>query len=439
MTDRTELVRGTDRRLNHVVILGANGVMGYASAALFAQSVGRVTLLARSSAKADEAVRLAQPRLADPAFAERLVPGNYDDDLVSSLVSADLVFEAMAEDCALKCEMFARIDALRPADCIVATVTSGLSINALVAGRSPGFCAHFVGLHLFNPPHLIRGTEIIAGHDTRPDVLEFVESFARQALGRITVRTHDTPGFAGNRIGFKVLNDAARLSVDLGPTLVDTLVGSATGRALAPLRTIDLVGWDVHTAIVENVAANSCDEAHETLSVPVEMQDLMAQGILGRKSGRGFFATIDGVRMVLDVTSGQYQPAVPCERTDLAYLGEMKSLQGAGRFADSMACLLHASGDMARTTRRILAGYIAYAFGRVGEACDEIGDIDRIMAFGFNWLPPSALVALCTLDGTRLLLSEAALAMPPALETWNGESARVQDQLDLPTLFGIAS
>ncbi len=368
-----------------------------------------------------------------------MVAGTYDDDLASSLASADLVFEAMAEDALLKKEMFARVDAHRPAGCIVATVTSGLSINALSSECSVGFRAHFVGLHLFNPPHLIRGTEIIAGRETRAAVVDFMEQFACEALQRITVRTADTAGFAGNRIGFKVLNDAARLSIDLGPTLVDTIVGSCTGRALGPLRTIDLVGWDVHTAIVDNVATNSCDEAHDTLVVPLQLRHLMSRGILGRKSGRGFFATLDGVRSVLDVSTGEYSAAVPSARSDLGYLDEMKTLQAVGRFSDSMTCLLDADGEMARTTRGVLAGYIAYAFSRVGEVCDDITGIDRIMAFGFNWVPPSVLVGLMSLDATRLLLGEASIEVPSALEAWDGQSARIQDELDLPKLFGVAS
>ena len=439
MTDRTNLVMAADRRLHHVVVLGANGAMGYASAALFAPSVGRVTLLARTVEKAREAVRLAGTRLTDPAIADRLVAGSYDEDLLLALASADLVFEAMAEDGPLKCEMFARIDANRREGCIVATVTSGLSINGLSAGRSEGFRSHFVGLHLFNPPHVIRGTEIIAGRDTRADVVDFIEKFACEALDRVTVRTADTPGFAGNRIGFKVLNDAARLSIDLGPTLVDTIVGPYTGRALAPLRTIDLVGWDVHAAIVDNVAANSCDEAHDTLVMPTSLRVLMSQGILGRKSGRGFFATRDGVRMVLDVASGDYIPAAACQRPDLGYIEEMKRLQIAGQFSESMRCLVQASGEMARITRQVVAGYVAYAFARVGEVCDDIGGIDRIMAFGFNWVPPSALVELLTPEGTRQMLTEAGLQVPSALEAWGDQPCDIATELNLPRLFGVST
>ena len=116
-------------------------------------------------------------------------------------------------------------------------------------------------------------------------MVDFVEAFARVKLGREIVRTHDTPAFAGNRVGLKVLNEAAQLAEQIGPLLVDRIVGPYTGRALTPLATIDLVGWDIHRAIVDNVYANTDDEAHETLELPGYMDKLMEKGVLGDKTG----------------------------------------------------------------------------------------------------------------------------------------------------------
>ena len=78
----------------------------------------------------------------------------------------------------------------------------------------------------------------------------------------------DTPAFAGNRIGFKVLNEVAQLAADYGVAYMDQLVGSHTGRALPPLATIDLVGWDVHKAIVDNLWEYTDDEAHDSFVLP---------------------------------------------------------------------------------------------------------------------------------------------------------------------------
>ena len=143
--------------------------------------------------------------------------GDYDQDLDRSVESADLIFEALTEDFAIKKQMFDRVEKARQSDSIVATVTSGLSINELCEGRGDSFCKNFLGLHFFNPPNVIVGTELIAGRDTDPGVVDFVEAFSRLRLGREIIRTADTPAFAGNRVGFKLLNEAAQLAEEHGP------------------------------------------------------------------------------------------------------------------------------------------------------------------------------------------------------------------------------
>ena len=266
------------RKLERVVVLGANGTMGYGSGALFTQAVPQVTFLARTRAKAEEGLGAAVKQVRSPTVASRATVGDYENDLEAAVGEADLVFEALTEDFAIKKDIFDRVEAARRDDAIVATVTSGLSINALGEGRSDSFRSHFLGLHFFNPPNVIVGTELIAGDDTDPAVVDFVEAFSRTQLGREMIRTKDTPAFAGNRVGFKVLNEAAQLALEHGPVLVDRLVGPYTGRALTPLATIDLVGWDIHRAIVDNVFEKTQDEAHATLELPAYMADLMEKG-----------------------------------------------------------------------------------------------------------------------------------------------------------------
>ena len=190
------------RKIDHVVVLGTNGTMGYGSAALFTQAVPRVTLLARTREKAEQGLAAAIKQVRSPTVALRADTGSYADDLEASVASADLVFEALTEDFAIKKDMFDKVEKHRRDDAIVATVTSGLSINDLCEGRSESFRRHFCGLHFFNPPNVITGTELIANADSDPGILDFVEHFSRLRLGREMVRTADTPAFAGNRVGF---------------------------------------------------------------------------------------------------------------------------------------------------------------------------------------------------------------------------------------------
>jgi 3-hydroxyacyl-CoA dehydrogenase len=406
------------RKIEKVVVLGANGTMGYGSAALFTQAVPEVTFLARTKAKAEEGLGAAVKQVRSPTVASRSRVGSYDDDLEQAVAGADLVFEALTEDFAVKKDIFDKVEQLRRDDSIVATVTSGLSINALCEGRSDSFRKNFLGLHFFNPPNVIVGTELIAGDDTDPEVVDFIEAFSRVRLGREMIRTHDTPAFAGNRVGFKVLNEAAQLAEELGPVLVDKLIGPYTGRAMTPLATIDLVGWDIHRAIVDNVYDNTSDEAHATNKLPAYMDRLMEKGVLGNKTGRGFFYKDDEKKQhVLDPATGDYSPVADVKLPDLSYIDEVSKLYAEGRYKEGMQVFLTADGDEAAIARKAIAGYVSYAFHRVGEVTDTIDGIDRIMGMGFNWAPPSVLVD--TMGGAAVavdMIEKAGLPVPANLD-----------------------
>ncbi len=417
------------RSIERVVVLGANGTMGYGSAALFTQAVPHVTFLARSVEKAEEGLAAAIKQVRSPTVASRAETGDYEGDLEAAVGKADLIFEALTEDLDVKQDMFDRVEKARRDDSIVATVTSGLSINALSKGRSDSFRRNFLGLHFFNPPNVITGTELIAGDDTDPAVVDFVEVFSRVKLGREMIRTLDTPAFAGNRVGFKVLNEAAQLAEQLGPVLVDRLVGPYTGRALTPLATIDLVGWDIHRAIVDNVFENTRDEAHATLELPGFMAKLMAKGVLGDKTGAGFFKLDGKTRLALDVRSGGYTPVEDIRLPDLSYIDEVAHLYAQGRYEEGIQIFLGADGDEATLARKVIAGYISYAFHRVGEVTGTITGIDLIMAAGFNWAPPSVLVDTMGAASAVEMIESAGLPVPEAISkaAASGEPRRFFD------------
>ena len=230
------------------------------------------------------------------------------------------------------------------------------------------------------------------------------------------VRTADTPGFAGNRIGFKVLNECAILAEEHGPLLIDELVGPYTGRAMTPLATVDLVGWDIHRAIVDNIYDLAPDEAHETLKMPAYMTELMEKGVLGQKSGAGFFGRDDaGDPIVLDPKTRKYGPKSAVPRPDLSFIEEISRLHYVGRYREGMQAFAAATGRYAAIAQKVIAGYISYAFHRVGEVTDDISGIDRIMGYGFNWAPPSVLVDTIGLKSSIQMIEKAGLPVPPAL------------------------
>jgi 3-hydroxyacyl-CoA dehydrogenase len=403
------------RRVDHVVVLGANGAMGYGSGALFTSAAQRVTFLARGKDKAEQGLKAAVQSVRSSTVGDRADTGDYDRDFDAAVAKADIIFEALTEDFDLKRKMFERVDKLRRPDSIVATVTSGLSINALAEGRSDSFRKHFLGLHFFNPPNVIVGTELIAGKETDPKLVEFVEAYAHKMLGRVMIRTADTPGFAGNRVGFKVLNEAAQLAEEHGPVLVERLVGPYTGRALTPLATIDLVGWDIHRAIVDNIHRNAPDEAHSTLRLPAYMARLLERGVLGNKSGGGFFKVENKVKLVLDPKTESYRPAAESKLPDLRFIDAIAALHRDGRYRDAMKVFVEASGPWAALARKVVAGYVSYAFHRAGEVTESIAGIDDIMGFGFNWAPPSVLVDMIGPKETVAMIEQAKLPVPRVL------------------------
>jgi len=257
----------------NVVILGANGAMGGAAAAVFAAADYRVTMLARDLDKARQGLAAAQNAARAEAVAERIALGSYDGDLARSIAEAGIVFEALAEELELKRQFFAKVDAVRQPESIVATNSSGLSIAGMAAGRSDSFRHHFMGIHLYNPPHIIVGTELVPHPDTDSAVLERMRVTLARRLGRKVIVTRDQPAFVGNRVGFRVMNEAAQLAEEHGVAFIDYLLGPHTGRAMAPLQTVDLVGWDVHKAIVDNVYGNCAeDTARERFRLPSYME-----------------------------------------------------------------------------------------------------------------------------------------------------------------------
>jgi len=419
------------RKIERVVVLGANGTMGYGSAALFTQAVPEVTFLARTKEKADDGLAAAIKQVRSPTVANRAKTGSYDDDLVSACADADLIFEALTEDFDLKKDIFDKVEGARRDDSIVATVTSGLSINKLCEGRSDSFRKNFLGLHFFNPPNVIVGTELIAGDDTDPAIVDFIDAFATVLLGREMIRTADTPAFAGNRVGFKVMNEVAQLTEEIGVALTDKLIGPYTGRAMTPLATVDLVGWDIHRAIVDNVYDNTNDEVRETNKLPGFMATLMDKGVLGNKSGGGFFKKDGKTRLVLDPASGDYTPESEIKLPDLGYIDEVAALHRDGRYKEGMAVFANAEGEHAKIARKVIAGYVAYAFQRVGEVTETIDGIDRIMGMGFNVAPPSVLVDALGAKATVDMIAEAGLDVPAAL----AEAAQTEKKTGEPKRF----
>ena len=195
---------------------------------------------------------------------------------------ADLVIEAAVENLELKKKIFQRLDELAGDDTILATNTSALPISEMAAGtRHP---ERVVGLHFFNPVHRMQLVEIIAARQTAPEVLQRAVKFAQQ-IGKLPVVVKDSPGFLVNRILMPYLIEAGNLFEagakieDLDEAMLDF------GMPMGPLRLLDEVGLDVSLHVAETLAAHFGDR----MKIPDCLRKMTSDGLLGRKSGRGFY------------------------------------------------------------------------------------------------------------------------------------------------------
>ncbi len=411
------------RDIQKVVVLGANGTMGAGSAEVFAAGGCEVTLLARSADKAQAGLESAQGMAKSATIGDLMKVGSYEADLESAVAGADLIFEALAEDLDIKKEFFGRVTKARQPDSIVATVSSGLSITEMAAAGDDSFAKHFLGIHLFNPPNVIVGTEVIPHNGTDPSLVAPIVEMLESRFGRVVTVCRDLPAFAGNRVGFKVLNEVAQLAEEHGIAKMDYLIGPYTGRAMQPLATVDLVGLDVHKAIVDNVHANTKDEAHAAFALPGYVEKLVANGHLGNKTGAkgGFYRRVKesgkNVRYTLDPATGDYKAPGDTKVEPVEFIEAMGKLHRVGRYQEAMQLFVDAKGPEADIARKVIFGYVSYALNRVGqgEVVEQARDVDRIMGFGFNWAPPTVLADAIGIKTTIAQIEKCGLEVPEVL------------------------
>jgi 3-hydroxybutyryl-CoA dehydrogenase len=205
---------------------------------------------------------------------------------LADLAGCDLVIEAALEELELKRELFAELDRLLRTDAIIATNTSALSVTELAAATNrPG---RVVGMHFFNPAPLMPLVEIVRTEVVDDDVYETAFAFAQQ-LGKTPIRCHDTPGFVVNRVLIPLLNDCVRVldEARVTPEDLDRGMKHGAGWPMGPCELIDLVGIDVHVHASEALYGALREPR---MAPPVRLVRMAQAGLLGRKTGRGFFA-----------------------------------------------------------------------------------------------------------------------------------------------------
>lgn len=298
-----------------VAVIGA-GAMGAGIAQVAAQAGHPVVLVDAQPDAADKALAtlrqtfdklVAKGKVSEAdaqATLGRVTPHTTRD--MSTVPPVALVIEAVVEHLDVKRVIFRQLESSQPSSTVFATNTSSLSIDdiageatsghdaALHGGTSPARAhpGRVIGLHFFNPPPLMALVEVITGDDSDPAVLDVAAELMRR-WGKEPVRCTSTPGFIVNRVARPFYGEAQRMVEEglVDPATVDLALREA-GFRMGPFELTDLIGQDVNLAVGESVWRQTGEDPRYA---PTDFQrDLVREGRLGRKTGRGVFEYADG-------------------------------------------------------------------------------------------------------------------------------------------------
>jgi 3-hydroxybutyryl-CoA dehydrogenase len=202
------------------------------------------------------------------------------------LAGCDLVVEAIVEDLDAKRELLRELEGIVADGAVLATNTSALSVTEIA--RALARPERVVGMHFFNPAPVLRLVEVVRTELSDDDAVETAFAFAER-VGKDPIRCNDTPGFVVNRVLIPLLNDCVRVLDEAGvsPEDLDTAMTRGAGWPIGPCALIDLIGVDVHVHASETIHAAL---GEERMAPPERLVRMRDEGLLGRKSGRGFFA-----------------------------------------------------------------------------------------------------------------------------------------------------
>jgi 3-hydroxybutyryl-CoA dehydrogenase len=204
---------------------------------------------------------------------------------LSDLADCDLVIEAIVEDLGPKQQLFAELERICRRDAVLATNTSALSVTEIASAISTP--ERVVGMHFFNPAPLMRLVEIVRAELTSDTAFETAYAFGER-LGKHPIRCHDTPGFVVNRVLIPLLNDCVRVLDEsrVTPEDLDAGMKFGAGWPMGPCELLDLVGLDVHVHASEALYEKTREPR---MAAPPRLVAMRNAGLLGRKSGRGFY------------------------------------------------------------------------------------------------------------------------------------------------------
>jgi 3-hydroxybutyryl-CoA dehydrogenase len=284
--------------MKRISVIGA-GTMGNGIAHVFAQTGFDVTLVDVSEAQLQKAIQtinknldrqVAKGSLTEDQKAAALSNISTTSDLIQGVSEAELVVEAATENIKLKLEIFKNISQAAPANCILATNTSSISITQIAAVTNRA--EQVIGMHFMNPVPVMKLVEIINGYATKKEVTDTIVDLSKQ-LGKIPCVVNDYPGFIANRILMPMINEAIYSLFEgvAGVEEIDTVMKLGMAHPMGPLQLADFIGLDVCLAILRVLHDGFGNPKYAPCPLLVNM---VTAGKMGAKSGEGFYVYTPG-------------------------------------------------------------------------------------------------------------------------------------------------
>lgn len=282
--------------MKKVVVLGA-GTMGAGIALVVAQAGFQVILrdvsenlvqkgLEIIDKNLNKAVKKGKLSAEDKSVVLGNLKGVYDaNQMAEELKDTDLIIEAIIENMAIKKSVYKEFDAQCPEKTIFASNTSALSISELASATNRP--QNVIGMHFFNPANVMQLVEVIAGATTSAETVEFANDFVKE-IGKVAVQVKESPGFIVNRMLVPLINEAAFIYMEdiASAEDIDTAMRLGAGHPIGPLALGDMIGLDVCLAVMDTLYAEFGDPKYRPCPV---LRKMVRAGLLGRKTGKGFF------------------------------------------------------------------------------------------------------------------------------------------------------
>lgn len=373
--------------IRKTAVIGA-GTMGSGIAAHMANAGAQVVLLDIVPEDADDRSVLAKQALekmkrsgralTHPDHAERITPGNLEDDL-DTLRDTDWIVEAVVEDPDVKRDLYDRLDDVRKDGSVVSSNTSTLPLQQLKERLSGALKDDLCITHFFNPPRQMPLLELVT--DARNDNarLDALRGFIDRAMGKTIVEAKDTPGFIANRIGMFWLMCGLEEAIakDIPIELADALFGKALGFPKTGIfGLMDLIGLDLMLDITRSLRERlPQDDPYQRLDASLRLLDTMVkQERTGLKGGGGFYRKDKDGKQALDLSGGDYREAKQPEDA---------ALKAAS--CDGLQAALETDSPGGAYAWAVLSRMLAYGLSLVPEIADDPLSVDTALQLGLNW------------------------------------------------------